>query len=64
MKTSSFLTHVAVAIIVTATFLTIYLIIQQTYRSCTDDAQLQFARDSESKISCDKPCDQLLRMIQ
>jgi hypothetical protein len=66
MKTSSFFTHLAMAIkIVTGIFLAIYATVRQTHYSRANDRQLQqFARDIESKISNDKPYDQLLRMIQ
>jgi hypothetical protein len=60
MKALSFLTHFAVAIIVTGIFLTIYATVQQVHRSNANDPQLQLARDIENKISNNKPYDQLL----
>jgi len=60
MKTSSFFTHFAAAIIVTGIFLTIYATVQQAHRSGANDPQLQLARDIDAKISNNKPFDQLL----
>ena len=60
MKTLSLLTHFAAAIIVTGIFLTIYATVQQAHRSGANDPQLQLARDIETKISSNKPFDQLL----
>jgi len=60
MKTSPLLTHFATAIIVTGIFLTIYATVQQAHRSGANDPQLQLARDIDTKISSNKPFDQLL----
>jgi hypothetical protein len=60
MKTSTFLTHFAAAIIVTGIFLTIYATVQQAHRSGANDPQLQLARDIDAKLSSNKPFDQLL----
>src|SRR5690348_13745413 len=60
MKTSSFLTHFSAAIIVTGIFLTIYATVQQVHRSNANDPQLQLARDIDTRISSNKPFDQLL----
>ena len=60
MKRLSFLTHFAAAIIVTGIMLTMYATVQQAHRSTANDPQLQLARDINSKISRNKPLDQLL----
>src|SRR4051812_9460183 len=60
MKVLSLLTHFAAAIIVTGIFLTIYATVQQAHRSGANDPQLQLARDIETKMSSNKPFDQLL----
>src|SRR3954451_10827523 len=60
MKTSTFLTHFAAAIIVTGIFLAIYATVQEAHRSGANDPQLQLARDIDAKLSSNKPFDQLL----
>ena len=54
-QTSSILTHIAAAIIVTGIILLMYAAVQQTYRSTANDPQLQIARDLSAAISSGKP---------
>ena len=54
-KTSSILTHIAAAVIITGIILLIYAAVQQVYRSSANDPQLQIARDLSASISSGKP---------
>ncbi len=60
MKTSSFITHFAAAIIITGIMLTIYATVQQVHRSAANDPQLQLARDLSEFLQQGKPIDKLL----
>lgn len=60
MKTTSILTHLAAAAIVSVLMLTVYATVQQAHRSGADDPQLQMARDIAAKINGGQSYEKLL----
>jgi hypothetical protein len=60
MKTSSMITHVLAAIIITIILLVVYASVQQAHRSSANDPQIQIARDLSYQLSKGKPIDQLI----
>ena len=51
MKCSSVIAHFVVAIIITVMLLTVYISVQQSYRSSANDPQIQIARDLSDALS-------------
>jgi len=60
MKQLPIVTHLAAAIIITTIMLLIYACVQQSYRSSTNDPQLQIARDLSNALSKGKSGKQFL----
>jgi len=60
MKIINFLTHLAVAVIVTILSGLIYVSVQQSHRSGANDPQLQIARDIRERLRNNQSIDQLM----
>ena len=60
MKNSIFISHLAIAIIITVLSGLIYATVQQSYRSGANDPQLQLAKDISAALKNNRSIDQLL----